>query len=150
MPCPCVKITVILGLSIILASAPALADVLVLQSSASAGTAGIIIRSGAKLEVPVGARMVLLHADGHTQVVLGPTHFLAPAAANGDTSLLDAYTAMFRTRADPLRLGGVRADTVTACRSVDANPWVAIAEVWDMGCHSQAIARLDATLAVQK
>jgi hypothetical protein len=150
VPCPRAKITVILALSIILASTPALADVLVLQSSTTAGTAGTIIRSGAKLEVPVGARMVILHADGHTQDVVGPTHYSAPIAANGDTSLLAAYTAMFRTRADPLRLGGVRADTVAACLSVDANPWIAIAETWDMGCHSQALARLDATLAVPK
>ena len=150
MPCLTAKITVLLGLSITLAGTPALADVLVLQSSASAGSAGAIIRSGAKLDVPVGARMVLLHADGQTQVVVGPTRYLAPVAVIRDVSLLDAYVSMFRTRQDPLRLGGVRADTVAACRSVNANPWIAIAEAWTMGCHRDALARLDATLAVQK
>lgn len=150
MPCLSAKTTVLFGLSITLASTPVLADVLVLQSSASAGPAGAIIPSGALRDVPVGARMVLLHADGQTQVVVGPARYLAPAAVGGHVSLLDAYVAMFRTRQDPLRLGGVRADSVAACRSANANPWVAIAETWDMGCRRDALARLDATLTMQK
>lgn len=147
VPCLRAKITVLLGLSITLAVTPALADVLVLQSSA--GAAGAIVRGGAKVDVPAGARMVLLHADGQTQVVLGPTRYVAPTSAIGEPSVLNAYTAMFRTRQDPLRLGGVRTANVAACVSDDTNAWVAIAETWDMGCHREALAQLDAALAVQ-
>lgn len=150
MPCRRIKITVLLGLSMALASTAALADVMVLQASGGAGTSGAIIRNGAALYVPSGGRVVLLHADGQTEVVVGPVRYVSPVAAVANGSLLDAYAAMFRTRQDPLRLGGVRADTVAACQSVDANGWVAIAEAWDMGCRREALARLEAALAVQK
>jgi hypothetical protein len=148
MPCRTLKVTVAVLLSMAFAGTGASADVLVLQSSA--GPSGAIIRSGAALDIPAGKRVILLHADGKTQVVVGPLRYVSPVAAASEVSLLDAYSAMFRTRKDPLRLGGVRADAVSACRSVDANHWVAIAEVWDMGCHRQALAQLDATLAVEK
>ncbi|WP_310498628.1 hypothetical protein [Sandarakinorhabdus sp.] len=123
------------------------ADVLVLQSSA--GPSGAIIRSGAALDIPAGRRVILLHADGQTQVVVGPLRYLSPVAAASDASLLDAYSAMFRTRKDPLRLGGVRAGSVASCRGKSANPWVAIAETWNMGCHREALGQLEAALAIQ-
>lgn len=150
MPCRRIKITVLLGLSMALTGTAALADVLVLQASGGAGTSGAIIRNGVALDVPAGGRVVLLHADGQTQVVVGPARYISPVAVLANGSLLDAYAAMFRTRQDPLRLGGVRADPVAACQSVNDNAWVAIAQAWDMGCHREALARLDAALAVQK
>lgn len=147
MPCRPVKVTVLVLLSMAFAGTGASADVLVLQSSA--GASGSIIRSGAALDIPAGKRVVFLHADGQTQVVVGPLRYVSPAAAVSDVSLLDAYSAMFRTRKDPLRLGGVRAGSVASCRGNNANPWVAIAETWNMGCHREALGQLEEALAVQ-
>jgi hypothetical protein len=147
MPCQGVVVTVLVLLSMAFTGTGASADVLVLQSSA--GPSGAIIRSGAALNIPAGKRMVLLHADGQTQVVVGPSRYVAPVAAASDVSLLDAYSAMFRTRKDPLRLGGVRAGSVASCRGKNANPWVAIAETWNMGCHREALGQLEAALAIQ-
>jgi hypothetical protein len=114
---------------------------------AGAGASGAIIRSGAALHIPTGKRVVLLHADGQTQTIFGPIRYVSPVAIASDTSLLDAYSAMFRTRKDPLRLGGVRAGTVAACRGNNANPWIAIAETWNMGCHREALGQLEAAMA---
>ena len=152
MPFRPVKVIVLALLSMVFAGTAASADVLVLQSSAGAsgaGTTGAIIRSGAALNIPAGKRVILLHADGQTQIVVGPMRFVSPVSAASDVSLLDAYSAMFRTRKDPLRLGGVRADSVAACRGNNANPWVAIAETWNMGCHREALGQLEAALANQ-
>jgi hypothetical protein len=152
MPCRPLKVTVLVLLSMAFTGTGAIADVLVLQSSADAsgaGASGAIIRSGAALNVPAGRRVVLLHADGQTQVVVGPLRYVSPVAAASDVSLLSAYSAMFRTRKDPLRLGGVRAGSAASCRSTNANPWVAIAETWNMGCHREALGQLEAALAVQ-
>lgn len=148
MPCRHTKITVLLGLSMTLLCAPARADVLVMKSTGDMGAVGAILRSGAELDVPAGGRLILLHADGRTQTVLGPVRYVSPAVANADTTLITAFAAMFRTRKDPLRLGGVRAETVAACRDENANPWIAIAQTWNKGCHSDALVRLDAALAV--
>ena len=147
MPCRPLMVIVLVLLSMAFTGTWASADVLVLQSSA--GPSGAIILSGAALNIPAGKRVVLLHADGLTQVVVGPLRYVAPVAAASDASLLGAYSAMFRTRKDPLRLGGVRAGSVASCRGNNANPWVAIAETWNMGCHREAIVQLEAALAIQ-
>lgn len=147
MPCQPLKVIVSALLSMAFAGRAASADVLVLQSSS--GTAGAIIRSGTGLNIPAGNRVVLLHPDGQTQVVVGPLRYVSPVAVASDASLLDAYSAMFRTRKDPLRLGGVRASPVAPCRGNNANPWVAIAETWNLGCHREALGQLEAALAVQ-
>lgn len=149
MPCRPVKVTVLVLLSMAFTGTAASADVLVLQSSADASGSGAIIRSGAALNIPAGKRVVLLHADGQTQVVVGPLRYVSPVAAASNVSLLDAYSAMFRTRKDPLRLGGVRAGSGASCRGSNANPWIAIAETWNMGCHSEALGQLEAALDVQ-
>ena len=147
MPCRPVKITVLALLSMAFTGTGASADVLVLQSSA--GASGAIIRSGAAISIPAGNRLVLLDPDGQTQVLVGPLRYVSPVAAASDVSLLDAYSAMFRTRKDPLRLGGVRAGSVASCRGNSTNSWVAIAETWNMGCHREALGQLEAALAVQ-
>lgn len=149
MPCGHLKITVLLGLSMALIGPPALADVMVLQSSGDANAAGVILRSGEALYVPAGDRLRVLNADGMSQLVVGPVRYLSPATVTADPSVLNAFAAMFRTRKDPLRLGGVRADSVASCRSVDPNPWIAIAKVWDEGCHREALAQLEAALIAQ-
>jgi hypothetical protein len=147
MPFRPVKITVLALLSMAFTGTGASADVLVLQSSA--GASGAIIRSGAAISIPAGNRVVLLHPDGQTQVVVGPMRYVSPVAAASDLSLLDAYSAMFRTRKDPLRLGGVRTGSGASCRGNSTNPWVAIAETWNMGCHREALGQLEAALDVQ-
>ena len=153
MPCGHLKITVLLGLSMALIGAPALADVMVLQSSSDANAAGVILRSGEALYVPAGSRLHILNEDGLTQLVVGPARYLSPAAATTDGSVLNAFAAMFRNRKDPLRLGGVRAEPAATCRSVDDNPsiapWIKIAKTWDNGCHREALAQLDAALNAQ-
>ncbi len=149
MPCGHSKITVLLGLSMALICTPALADVIVLQSSSDANAAGVILRSGDAVHVPAGSRLRVLTADGKTQLVIGPARYLSPAAATTDASVLTAFSAMFRTRKDPLRLGGVRADPAAPCLSGDANPWIAIAKTWDDGCRREALARFEAALIAQ-
>ena len=108
-----------------------------------------MLRSGAELDVPAGGRVILLHSDGRTQEVVGPARYLSPVDADVDDSLLNSFAAMLGVRKDPLRLGGVRAEPVAACRSGNADSWIAIAETWDKGCRSEALARLEAALTVQ-
>jgi hypothetical protein len=142
--CP---VAVLAGTIAVLAglSSPAHADALVLQSSLRSAPAGQIIVAGGRLNVPAGARVTLLMADGTVQRLVGPVRH-TEAAAVPRAGMFDAVRAMVQARDDPQRLGGVRGDDAPACRQT-VHDWVQIADLWKGGCRAAALQHLDQQLA---
>jgi hypothetical protein len=130
-----------------LASADALADVLVLRSDAAHLTAGSSLKAGSLLRVKKGRAVLLLQADGTTLELRGPATFIIPEKQDADQSLIQAFTAMFKARADTVRLGGVRdGNTVVCVEEVSQESWKGIADNWNAGCREAALSHLSAQL----
>lgn len=129
-----------------LASAPSSADVLVLRSDSNHLDAGSSLKSGALLQVRKGRTVLLLQADGTTLALRGPIVFFVPETQVSDQSVLQAFAAMFKARADNVRLGGVRNGTVVCAEAVNESGWKDIADEWNTGCRRAALDRLSVQL----
>jgi hypothetical protein len=90
-----------------LAPAPALADAVVLQSSAPDLSAGAVVPEGGEIEVPDGARAVFLTRDGFQIAVDGP---YSGAVPGGDGALPDGWEALLGSSEVDMRdVGATRA-----------------------------------------
>lgn len=129
-----------------LASTPSSADVLVLRSDSDRLEAGSSVKSGSLLRIRTGRTLLLLQADGTTVDLRGPTTFIVPETQISDQSVLRAFTAMFKARADSVRLGGVRNGSPHCAEKTDDGSWKDIADDWNVGCRQAALDHLSAQL----
>lgn len=129
-----------------LASTPSSADVLVLRSDSNRLDAGSSVKSGSLLRVKKGGVVLLLQADGTTLVLRGPTTFIVPETQISDQSVLQAFTAMFKARADNVRLGGVRDGAPICAETISEGGWKDIADDWNAGCREAALNGLSVQL----
>lgn len=131
----------------VLASAPALADVLVLRSDTPRLAAGNNLKAGSLLRVQKGRSVLLLQADGTTLALRGPTIFFIPEKQDADQSVIQAFAAMFKARSDTVRLGGVRGENPVMCAgNASEESWKDIADHWNAGCREAALRRLSVQL----
>ncbi len=130
-------------LMLTLASTSASADVLVLRSDTSRLNAGSNVKAGSLLRVQKGRAVLLLQSDGSTLALRGPTSFTVPETQEADQSVINAFIAMFKVRADTVRLGGVRDGTPIKCdKAMGEDSWKDIASDWNAGCQETALNRL--------
>lgn len=107
----------VLGLALgasLAALSPAMAEVVVLQSSAPGLSAGQVLQDGDRVSIPAGNSAILVLPNGSTKTVTGPADTTAGRLAGGvsrNEALLEAVKSFVRT-------GGTGAGSVGAMRSV--------------------------------
>jgi hypothetical protein len=138
---------VMLGFLLLSMAAPSvLADSLVLRSSQRSIKPGTVVKSGESLKVGKGHDVLILLATGDTQSLAGPVHYKEPIPPPANSTILNAYIAMFKARQDSIRLGAVRNAGQESCADRAEQNWKGIAELWAIGCHRHALESLDQIL----
>jgi hypothetical protein len=124
----------------------ALADMVVLGSTAPAIAVGTVIQAGAQLTIPAGATVTLLAADGTQQTVAGPGGTVGGRPpAPSEAGVLGTLAALLDGQDGETRLGGGRGLVKVDCAAV-AEPTSpeAIADLAKAGCIKEARRALEA------
>ncbi len=135
-------------------STEAIASAVVLRSNARAYPPGRVIETGAEIRLRSQQSIELLSHGGEVMPFSGPLRQRLNDAQQPDSSVWNAFGAMFRARKEQVRLGGVRGQGVEVGERCAAPPqadnWRDIAADWDAGCKDRALDRLEARLRPAK
>lgn len=135
----CLSVLVLCSLS-----TPSFADAIVLKSTVKRYEAGEWLQADETLRLRAQQSVILISADGETITLHGPVNYTIPSTPRDANDFILTISALFAASKDEIRLGGVRSDALVACElpSPDAT-WLEMANLWDRGCHHDALAAFE-------
>ncbi|MCB2054349.1 MAG: DUF4384 domain-containing protein [Geminicoccaceae bacterium] len=120
------------------AATAARADMVVIATTAPEVTLGERVPDGTRLEVPDGAQVTLISADGSTLTVEAPGGVVGGASSSGgQRSIIDALQRVIQQEENVGGVGATRSASPAACAGVDD-----VLTLLKKGCEREAAARL--------